>query len=104
MVFVVMLAALIYVSVQMYNVAVRESDKYQALASSQQFRSTTVKANRGTIYDKNGQVLAQSVTVYTVYVDPRTYAERDTEKEDIIVYTLSSKLGIDAEQVREKLY
>lgn len=104
LVFVVMLAALIYVSVQMYNVAVRESDKYQALASSQQFRSTTVKANRGTIYDKNGQVLAQSVTVYTVYVDPRTYAERDTEKEDIIVYTLSSKLGIDAEQVREKLY
>lgn len=104
LVFVVMLAALIYVSVQMYNVAVRESDKYQALASSQQFRSTTVKANRGTIYDKNGQVLAQSVTVYTVYVDPRTYAERDTEKEDIIVYTLSSKLGIDADQVREKLY
>ena len=44
------------------------------------------------------------MTVYNVYVDPRTYAERDTEKEDIIVYTLSSKLGIDAEQVREKLY
>ncbi len=104
LIFLAMLAAMVYVAFQMYNVAVQESDKYQALASSQQFRTTTVKANRGTIYDQNGQVLAQSVTVYTVYVDPQTYAERDTEKEDVIVYTLSSKLGVDAEEVRDKLY
>ena len=73
-IFVVMILVLVYVSVQMYNVAVLESDKFQALANSQQFRTTTVKANRGAIYDRNGQVLAQSVTVYTVFVDPRTFS------------------------------
>lgn len=102
--FAAMLAAMIYVSVQMYEVAVKESGKYQALANSQQFRSTTVKANRGTIYDKNGQVLAQSVTVYTVFVDPATYAERDTEHEDFIAYTLADALALDPDDIREKLH
>lgn len=103
-IFVVMILVLVYVSVQMYNVAVLESDKFQALANSQQFRTTTVKANRGAIYDRNGQVLAQSVTVYTVFVDPRTFSERDTEYEAEIVDALVSSLGVESSFVRERLY
>lgn len=103
-IFVVMILVLVYVSVQMYNVAVLESDKFQALANSQQFRTTTVKANRGAIYDRNGQVLAQSVTVYTVFVDPRTFSERDTEYEAEIVDVLVSSLGVESSFVRERLY
>lgn len=122
--FLVMVLAMIYVSAQMYKVAVRESDKYQALANNQQFRSATVKANRGTIYDRNGQVLAQSVTVYTVFVDPRTFAERDkgvdttikekkpsgeeveykVNREEFIVDTLSETLKMEPEDIRQRLY
>lgn len=122
--FLAMVLAMIYVSAQMYKVAVRESEKYQALANSQQFRSATVKANRGTIYDRNGQVLAQSVTVYTVFVDPRTFAERDkgvdttvkeeksngeeveykVNREEFIVDTLSETLDMEPEEIRQRLY
>ena len=52
-----------------FKVSVKESRKWQSLANSQQLTSTTVTASRGTIYDSNDQVLAQSATVYNVYSD-----------------------------------
>lgn len=123
-IFAALVACMAYVSVRMYDVAVKDSKKYQDLANSQQFRATTVKANRGTVYDRNGQVLAQSITVYTVFVDPRTFAERDmgnestmyrevvgrepeeykVDREEYIVSTLSEVLGLAPEDIRQKLY
>ncbi len=103
-VFSAMLLVTGYVSFVMYKVAVKESDKYQALANSQQFKTMTIAANRGSIYDSNGQVLAQSLTVYTVFVDPKTFGERDTDKENLIVQTLAQNLGVSDSEVREKLY
>lgn len=66
--FVVLLV--VWILVQIFKVSVTEADKWQELANSQQVRSTVTPASRGTIYDTNGQVLAQSATVYNVYVDP----------------------------------
>lgn len=103
-VFVIMMAVTAYVSLTMYNVAVRESDKYQELANSQQFTAMKVSANRGSIYDANGQVLAQSVTVYTVYVDPMIYKERDTDKEADLISALTDHLNITKEDIYSKLY
>ncbi|MCD7804273.1 MAG: PASTA domain-containing protein [Oscillospiraceae bacterium] len=100
----IMMVALVYVTYTMYQVAIVDSETYQALANDQQFKTTTISANRGTIYDSNGQVLAQSVTVYTVYVDPRTFSERDTEQEDLIVETLSEYLDVDEDIIEEKLH
>lgn len=39
-------------------------------AESQQMRDTEITAMRGTIYDAEGNVLAQSATVWNVYIDP----------------------------------
>ena len=63
---VIMLIVVIYTVACIFKVSVKESKKWQTLANSQQITSTTVSASRGTIYDTNGQVLAQSATVYTV--------------------------------------
>ena len=103
-IFTVMVLVAGYISYTMYDVAIKESAKYQALANSQQFKTMTISANRGSIYDTNGQVLAQSVTVYTIYVDPKTYQERDTGYENLIVTTLSTNLDISDSIIREKLY
>ena len=59
-----------YLIYSVFKVAVLESSYWKALANSQQLQSTVVSASRGTIYDANGSVLAQSATVYTVYCDP----------------------------------
>lgn len=64
------LALLVYMIWGIYKVAIKEGEKWQSLANSQQLRATVVHASRGTIYDSNGSVLAQSATVYTIFVDP----------------------------------
>ncbi len=59
-----------YIAYSIFKVAVLESGYWRALANGQQLQSTVVSASRGTIYDSQGSVLAQSATVYTVYCDP----------------------------------
>lgn len=81
----VILAAAVYVSVQVFATAVSESDKWRELANSQQLKSTVVQASRGTIYDSTGQVLAQSATVYTVYCDQKMLWDDYIAKKDDLI-------------------
>ena len=53
---------IIYVIYSILKVSVLEGGYWKALANSQQLQSTVVSASRGTIYDANGSVLAQSAT------------------------------------------
>ncbi|MBR1422163.1 MAG: PASTA domain-containing protein [Ruminococcus sp.] len=77
-------ALLVYIVISIFNVSVRDGKKWQSLANSQQLKSTSVSASRGTIYDRNGTVLAQSATVYTVYVDPKMLEEQLKQKDERI--------------------
>ena len=52
-----------------YIVAVK-GEEYKQAAYSQQTTSEIISPNRGTIYDTNGEVLAVSVSVDTVSVNP----------------------------------
>lgn len=66
----VILVVIGYLIYTMVRLSIIDASEWQELASSQQLRSTTITASRGTIYDTNMQILAQSATVYTIYVDP----------------------------------
>ena len=55
---------------RLYNLMVRDYDFYAALALRNQTRTTTVTAERGEIYDRNMNILATSVNVENVYLDP----------------------------------
>ena len=55
---------------RLYSLMVRDYDYYASLALRNQTRSTSVSANRGEILDRNMNVLATSVTVENVYLDP----------------------------------
>lgn len=102
-IFSILLLVMAYVCFTMHKVAITDSEIYQQLANEQQFSTTTVTANRGTIYDANGQVLAQSVTVYTIYVDPTTYRERDVDQKKLIISTLSANLDVPEDEIADKL-
>lgn len=74
------LVLLIYMIWGIYKVSIKEGDKWRSLANAQQLKSTVVEASRGTIYDSNGNVMAQSATVYTIYCDPSMLATQLKER------------------------
>lgn len=69
------LVVLIYTISQIYNVSIKEGEKWKNIANSQQLQSTVISASRGTIYDADGTVLSQSSTVYTIFADPKMLSE-----------------------------
>ena len=74
-----------WIIVSLFKTSITENNKYQALANENQFKSTIVKANRGSIYDANGKILAQSATVYSICVDPNAVylqQQRELKKSD----------------------
>lgn len=94
--------------VNLFNTSVTQHDKYAAMANDSQFKSTTVEANRGSIYDANGKILAQSATVYNVIVNPSAITGLSDEKyspeeKDKMVkdtaQILSEELGVDYSKV-----
>lgn len=91
----------IWITINLYNVSIRDNEKYQNLANNQQFRARTITANRGSIYDSKMQILAQSATVYTVFIDPAALKKNDLAKKDLIIDTLSQILEMDKESVKK---
>ena len=65
--------------VRLYTLQIGRHEELQQLAVKQQTRSTVVTASRGTIYDKNGNVLAISATAETVFVSPAEIAESEQD-------------------------
>ena len=64
------LLAFVPIGAQLYKLMVAEYDYYAAKALRNQTRTTTVTADRGNIYDRNMNILATSVSVENVYLDP----------------------------------
>ncbi len=74
-------------------------DELSAKADSQQLSDTEVSAMRGTIYDSEGNVLAQSATVWNIYLDPSNIT--DDETRNFIVDNLSVILELDEKGKKE---
>ena len=58
------------IAMRLYQLMVSQYGYYSRIALRNQTRSTQVTADRGTIYDRNMTILATSVTVENVYLDP----------------------------------
>lgn len=76
-------------------------DELAAKAESQQLSDTQIPAKRGTIYDCDGNVLAQSATVWDVYIDPSNIDSE--EKRALVVDGLSQIFEYDEEKKQELL-
>lgn len=56
---------------KLYDLQINRHDELKAEAVSQQTDSMVISASRGTIYDKNGEIMAISYSTETVFVDPK---------------------------------
>ena len=74
-------------------------EELSAKADSQQLSDTEVSAMRGVIYDDEGNVLAQSATVWNIYIDPSNITNDETR--EVVVNKLSEILGFDEKEKKE---
>lgn len=91
-----------------------DGESYRQKAELQQLGDSAIQALRGTIYDSNGRVLAQSATAWKVFIDPsnisvdkkdKSDAEVEAElevKRELIADGLSGILGVEKEKILEK--
>ena len=77
-----------------------KGDEYREKAEAQQLSDTTVNAARGTIYDANMNVLAQSASVWLVYINPSKVTE--SKRADVIT-TLCDCLSLDPVELSRKI-
>ena len=84
----------VYVGFNLFKYTVLEGEQWRVLANNQQMGSLTIKASRGTIYDANGTVLAQSSTVWDVIIAPATiYKTNETLRDEYTKQKESWKEG-----------
>ncbi|MBQ7485169.1 MAG: PASTA domain-containing protein [Oscillospiraceae bacterium] len=101
---------------KLYQLQILRHEELQKLAVSQQTRSTVVSATRGTIYDRNGNILAISATAETVFLSPLEIdravqkSEKAEKEEDKIHWTkdslaadLARILDVNEENVRRRM-
>ncbi len=75
-------ATFLAVFAKAYDLTINQADDLKRRASLQQTRSTTISASRGTIYDRNGTILAISATADTVFLDPKAINERANKMDE----------------------
>ena len=83
-------------------------DKYQKKVIEQMTTESAVPANRGKIYDKNGNILATNITTYRVFISPSGIKSAEEEKNvkyaDGIAKGLSNLLdGVAYEDVYKQI-
>ena len=102
-------AALVFVGfgavvISLFRWQIIRGEEMSIAALDQSLRSTTLSAMRGTIYDATGKVLAQSASVWTVVLEPASFADYDDPEgtRQKVASGLAAILDMDEEEVYEK--
>ena len=99
------IVAFFALGVQLFRVMIIRHDEYESGAIAQQVRRKEVTAMRGTIYDRNGKILAQSATRETVILSPADIRKNEEDAADIcreLVEVLGEKYGVTYEDLMQK--
>ncbi len=99
--FCIFCAALILLIGNLFWIQVIKGEEYRLKAERNQLSDTIVAANRGTIYDSNMKVLAQSASAWLVYINPSKI--KTDEQKTLLVDGFVSIFGLDAETVTKKV-
>lgn len=110
--FVVMIflgvVSFVVLAFQLGKLQIGRHEEMQERALEQQMRSTEVTAHRGTISDRNGNILAISATAETVFLSPLELNEELNKEEtkwtaDFLAENLAKILEISPESILQKM-
>lgn len=77
-----------------------KGDEYRLIAEKQQYSGSTVASSRGTIYDCNMNVIAQTADVWLVHINP---SKVNDENRELVIRGLVDILGVDEENLRKEI-
>ena len=83
---------------RVFYLTIVRGEELSEKAETQQVKDTEITAMRGTIYDSNGNVLAQSASVWNVFIDPLNIKDK---QRDLIVDEFANLFGYDADEKKE---
>lgn len=93
---------------KLYDLQINRHDELKAEAVSQQTDSMVISASRGTIYDKNGEIMAISYSTETVLLDPggvQDFVESQEQKiQDAAEETAEKGAPYTAPEVLDQAY
>ncbi len=100
---ITLLVALAFVPLiwTLFQLMILDHDKYEQMAIANQTRSTSLSAERGVIYDRNMNILAKSVTVENVFIDPNQIAT-EQQNLNLIATGLAEILDVEESFVYEQ--
>lgn len=98
--FFVFVTLLVLLSFRLAWIQFVMGSELQAMAYRQHTLDRTINPNRGTIYDRNGTILASSATVETVSVNPMIISSDNKEK---VAKSLSDIFELDYEKTLKKV-
>ncbi len=103
LVFCVIMIALIGLAVRVAVVNAENSDRYRRKVYSQQtYVSNAIPFRRGDILDRNGTVLATSVRIYKLVIDPKKILS-DEQYVEPVTQALVSCFGLEEEDIQKVL-
>ena len=83
---------------RVFYLTIVRGEELSEKAETQQLKDTEITAMRGTIYDSNGNVLAQSASVWNVFIDPLNIKDK---QRDLIVDEFANLFGYDTDEKKE---
>lgn len=84
----------------LFKIQLIDGEEYKEKAEGNQLYDTEIAAERGLIYDSNGTVLAQSSSVWKVFIRPHTIKNEEFKAD--LCAKLSDILGVDVETIKAK--
>ena len=91
-------AMLTIMTVKLVYLMVMQADQYSERAQAVQERERSIKAKRGSIYDRNGVILADNEAVCSISV-----IHSQIEDPEAVIQVLSEKLEIPEDDVRKRV-
>lgn len=70
----------VFVGINLVKFTVVDAEMWRQKANNQHMMRVDIKAQRGSIYDSSGTVLAQSSTVWNIIVNPKGIAEENKDR------------------------